>query len=85
MRNFLAKHLVLFANAIICYGDDHLMFSFICVKEGNSPFSEIAPELGLNIRCQGSATLISIFLNLGEFPFLLTSEKKKNTPEVKTN
>jgi len=26
------------ANDIICYGDKHLMFSSICVKQGNSLF-----------------------------------------------
>ena len=40
-RNFLAKHLLFFsANDIICYCDDHLMFSFIYFKDGNSLFLE---------------------------------------------
>ena len=28
--------MLFFANGIICHGDDHLIFAFICVKEGNS-------------------------------------------------
>ena len=36
MRKFLARNVLFFPNYIICHGDDHLIFAFICVKEGNS-------------------------------------------------
>ena len=68
-NNVSAKHLLIFvASDIICYDDDHLMFSFICQRR-QQPFSEIALEFGLHIHCQGSTLLISIFLNLAEFLF----------------
>ena len=35
MRNVLARNVLFFANDIICHGDGHLIFAFICVKEGN--------------------------------------------------
>ena len=80
-NNVLTKHLLLFvASDIICY-DDHLIFSFICQKR-QQPFSEIVLEFRLNIYCQGSTLLISIFLSLAEFLFLLTSGNIQ--PEVKT-
>ena len=80
MRNFLARYLLFFfKNDIICFGGGHLMFAFICVKEGNSLFLETALRLGLNIR--GSTRLFSIILNLTEFLFLLI---ENITPEVKT-
>ena len=45
-RDFAAKHLLLFfANDVICYADDHLMFSFICVEEGNSLFRKLRQSL----------------------------------------
>ena len=59
------------ANDIICYGDKHLMFSSICVREGNSLFSEITLGFGLNIHCQDGAAHFPIILNLAKFNFLL--------------
>ena len=35
MRNVLARNVLFFANDIICHADGHLIFAFICVKEGN--------------------------------------------------
>ena len=50
------------------------------LKKGNSPL-KIALEFGVNIHCQGSASLLSIILNIAEILFVL---KFKNiTPEVK--
>ena len=60
------------ANDIICYGDKHLMFSSICMKEGNSLFpAEIALEFGLNIHWQESTARFPIILNFAKFHFLL--------------
>ena len=42
LTNFSARHLLFFSESDICFGDDHLMFAFICVKESNSLFWETA-------------------------------------------
>ena len=38
LRNVLARNLLFFVKNNICFGDDQLMFAFICVKESNSIF-----------------------------------------------
>jgi len=41
-NNVLEKHSLLFvASDIICYDDDHLMFLFFFVKEGNGLFRKL--------------------------------------------
>ena len=83
MRNFLARNLFLFGNDIIFYGDGHLRIHLCQRREKH--FLEIALEFGLNIRCQNSATLLSIILKIAEFRLLLKSEKITLKVRTKSN